>query len=310
MVALNWQTYDLGMQMNDAMFASGSDRSGYVLKHNELRSSFASAEPGSSIPSAFMIQRKFIRFSVKIISAQQLPRPIQMSPEEILDPYVDIEMFSAEDKGKGLAAGEGGKDASARTGMSGIGAPHRRRGRVVQANGFNPIFDESFTLSLDTKYPDLVFVRWTVWNANSADTDPLATFTAKLSTLEEGYRHLPLFDHNGDQFLFATLFCHIKKEEPIAIEAEQPAAEKVGRFRSISQAVLKRTMSVEKRATRDPDRPNSNKVEQQGSRILGTRNANGLERKSSSNGAGPHLNGVDITPFKNRPDNSSTTNSD
>ncbi|KAG7009833.1 1-phosphatidylinositol 4,5-bisphosphate phosphodiesterase 1 [Physcia stellaris] len=32
MVALNWQTYDLPMQMNDAMFASGQDQYGYVLK--------------------------------------------------------------------------------------------------------------------------------------------------------------------------------------------------------------------------------------------------------------------------------------
>ena len=316
MVALNWQTYDLGMQMNDAMFASGSDRSGYVLKPDELRSSLASAEPKPTVPGASKIQRKFIHFSVDVISAQQLPRPIRMSPDEILDPYVEIEMFSAEDKGKGLAAGEGGQDASARNGLSGIGSPHRRRTRVVQANGFNPIFQELFKLSLDTKYPDLVFVRWTVWNspdgqknANSANAVPLATFTAKLSTLEEGYRHLPLFDHNGDQFLFATLFCKIKKEEPITIEAEEPAAGKPGRFRSISQAMLKRTLSVEKRTPRDPDRRNGEKVEKKGSRIFGTRNTNGVERKSSTNGNGPHLNGAD-TPFKNRPDNSSTTNSD
>lgn len=316
MVALNWQTYDLGMQMNDAMFASGSDRSGYVLKPNELRSSSASAEPKPTVPGACKIQRKFVHFSVEIISAQQLPRPIRMSPDEILDPYVEIETFSAEDKGKGLAAGEGGQDASASNGVSGIGLPHRRRTLVVQANGFNPIFQEPFKLSLDTKYPDLVFVRWTVWNspdgqknANSANADPLATFTAKLSTLEEGYRHLPLFDHNGDQFLFATLFCKIKKEETFTIEAEEPAAEKPSRFRSISQAMLKRTLSVEKRTPRDPDRRNGDKVEKKGSRIFGTRNTNGVERKPSTNGTGSHLNGAD-TPFKNRPDNSSTTNSD
>ena len=40
MVALNWQTYDLPMQLNDAMFAAGADRLGYVLKPGELRESF------------------------------------------------------------------------------------------------------------------------------------------------------------------------------------------------------------------------------------------------------------------------------
>lgn len=316
MVALNWQTYDLGMQMNDAMFASGSDQCGYVLKPFELRSSMASPEalleplpPGPS-----RIQRKFIKFSVDMISAQQLPRPLRMNADSILDPYVEIEMFSAEDKGKGVAAGEGGQDASARNGMSGIGLPHRRRTCVVQANGFDPVFDETFKLSLDTQYPDLVFVRWTVWNSpdgrsynNNPNVDPLATFTAKLSSLEEGYRHLPLFDHNGDQFLFATLFCKIKKEEPITIEAEEPMTEKIGRFRSISQAVLKRTLSVEKKTPRDSNRRNGSEVEKKGSRVFESRTTNGIERKSSatstSNG---YVNGTE-TPFKNRPDSKSTT---
>lgn len=320
MVALNWQTYDLGMQMNDAMFASGSDRSGYVLKPDELRSISTSAETTPPLLGTSKIQRKFIRFSVDLISAQQLPRPIRMSPEDILDPYVEIEMFSAEDKGKGLAAGEGGQDASARDGMSGIGSPHRRRSRVVQANGFNPLFDETFKLSLATKYPDLVFVRWTVWNSpdgrnytNSANADPLAIFTAKLSTLEEGYRHLPLFDHNGDQFLFATLFCKIKKEEPITIEAEEPAAEKAGMFRSIGQAVLRRTLSVEKRSSREPDKKNGNKIEKKGSRIFETRNSPGVERKVVTNGTsmtcGAYPNG-DNDPLPNRPDTKSTSNGD
>lgn len=318
MVALNWQTYDLGMQMNDAMFASGTDQCGYVLKPNELRSSLASSvtslDPTS--PGPAKIQRKFIRFSVDMISAQQLPRPLRMNADEILDPYIEIEMFSAEDKGKGLAAGEGGQDASARNGMSGIGSPHRRRSRVVQANGYNPIFDDAFKLSLDTKYPDLVFVRWTVWNSpdgrsynNNPNVDPLATFTVKLNALEEGYRHLPLFDHNGDQFLFATLFCKIKKEDPITIEAEEPVAEKVGRFRSFSQAMLKRTLSIEKKGLRDTDRRNGSKIEKKGSRVFESRNANGIERKSSASGTGSgHCNGAE-TPFSSRPDSRSTTNS-
>ena len=312
MVALNWQTYDLPMQMNDAMFASGQDQLGYVLKPRELRQSSVLEEsvlepvmPGISKP-----QRKFIKFSVKIISAQQLPRPLRMGADEILDPYIEIEMFSAEDKGKGLAAGEGGQDASPRNGMSGIGAPHRRRTRVVQANGFNPVFDEDFKLSLDTKYPELVFVRWAVWNSSdgngynhNANMDPLATFTAKLSTLQEGYRHLPLFDHNGDQFLFSTLFCKIKKEEPVTIQGEEPTAEKTGRLRSLSQAVLKRTTSVDKTKS-------CGRVERKSSRVFESKNTNGVERKNSANGTpSTHVNGA-ATPFRNRPDPQSSTNSD
>ena len=264
MMALNWQTYDLPMQMNEAMFASGSDKLGYVLKPGELRESLSIQEEISepSIHGLGRIQKKLIRFSVDIISAQQLPRPRGVTPYAALDPYVEIEMFSAEDKGKGVASGEGGSDASARNGMSGIGSPHRRRTHVVQANGFNPVFNDGFKLSLETKYPSLVFVRWTVWNSSDGrnfntnpNAVPLATFTAKLSSLEQGYRHLRLYDHNGDQFNCATLFCKIKKEEPVTIEREDPVPEKGGRFKTkFQKAVFARTKSVEKRNGRQTER--------------------------------------------------------
>ena len=263
MVALNWQTYDLGMQINEAMFACGSDRLGYVLKPQELRPADPLQEPTRESASLGVgkIHRKLVKFSVDIISAQQLPQPRGTRPGETLDPYIEIEMFSADDKAKGVASGKGGQDASARNGMSGIGSPHRRRTHVVPSNGYNPVFDESFNLSLETKYPDLVFVRWSVWDSqdghnynNNANSEPLATFVAKLSSLEQGYRHLPLHDCNGDLFVFATLFCKVKKEEPIIIEKEDPVAEKVGRFGKIGHfghSVFKRTLSVEKKPSKD-----------------------------------------------------------
>ncbi|KAK4696680.1 hypothetical protein P7C71_g1285, partial [Lecanoromycetidae sp. Uapishka_2] len=258
MMALNWQTYDLPMQLNEAMFASGSDKLGYVLKPRELRESLSMQEEITepSILGLGKMHKQRISFSVEVISAQQLPRPRGIAPDATLDPYVEIELFSAEDKSKGIASGEGGRDASARNGMVGVGSPLRKQTHIVQANGFNPIFNEKFTLCLDTKYPSLVFVRWTVWNSpdgrtytRNQDASPLATFTAKLSSLEQGYRHLRLYDHNGDQFNCAALFCKIKKQEPVTIEREDPIPEKTnkslkGRF---NNSAFKRTLSVENR---------------------------------------------------------------
>ena len=256
MVALNWQTYDLGMQMNDAMFAAGSDRTGYVLKPKELRDSISSK---TSALGSFQNkpEKKLVKFSVEMISAQQLPRLKGVGVDESLDPYIEIEMFSAEDKAEGVATGEGGLDASARNGLSGIGSPHRRRTVIVQSNGYNPIFNDKFKLSLETKYPSLVFVRWTVWDSADGRTygnsnAPLAVFTAKLSSLQQGYRHLPLFDHNGEQFLFSTLFCRIRKEEPVSIQTpENLRLEKVGRFKQFGQSVFKRTLSVERKHSKE-----------------------------------------------------------
>ena len=267
MVALNWQTYDLPLQMNEAMFASGSDKLGYVLKPRELRESLSIEEEINepSIHGLAKVQKKLIRFSVDIISAQQLPRPRGVAPEATLDPYIEIEMFCAEDKSKGIASGEGGQDASARNGISGIGSPHRRRTRIIQANGFNPNFNDEFKLQLETKYPSLVFVRWTVWNSpdgrnyiTNPNAEPLATFTAKLSSLEEGYRHLRLYDHNGDQFNCAALFCKIKKEEPVTIVKEDPVPEKSRSFmRGFNKNAFKRTTSVGKRNGKTDERKTS-----------------------------------------------------
>ena len=294
MVALNWQTYDLPMQLNEAMFAAGVDRLGYVLKPRELRepSSMKEEESEPSIHGLGKLQKKLIRFSVNIVSGQQLPRPRGLASDETIDPYVEIELFSAEDKAKGVVSGTGGTNASHRNGMSGIGFPHRRRTDMVRANGFNPIFNDDFRLSLETKYPSLVFVRWTVWdsqdgrNYNGPNADPLATFTAKLSSLEQGYRHIPLYDHNGEQFMFATLFCKIKKEEPLTIEREDPMPEKNGsRLRSFN-SVFKRTLSVEKRNT-GKSLDNRNNHSSESART-------GDSSKSFSNGKSPKTNGSSV----------------
>lgn len=259
MVALNWQTYDLGMQMNDAMFAGGTDRTGYVLKPKELLKATKSSDLTSELasPGPQRVQKQLIRFSVNMISAQQLPLPRGSTFDDSLDPYVEIEIFCAEDKGRGYATGEGGQDASARNGMSGVGAIHRRRTDVVPSNGYNPVFDAKFKFFLETRYPDLVFIRWTVWDSpdgrnynHNTNYEPLASFTAKLSSLQQGYRHLPLYDHNGDQFLFSTLFCRFVKEEPVTVERDELVNEKPGRFKQLGQAVFKRTLSVEKRASK------------------------------------------------------------
>lgn len=247
MAALNWQTYDLGMQLNQAMFAAGTDRTGYVLKPESLRIS-------SMFDEEKKMERKLVRFEVDVISAQQLPRPRSIGPDDDLNPYVEIEMFSADDRGQSLVVGEGGMNASGRNGMSGIGFPHRRRTKIEQSNGYSPIFNDRFKLSLETNHPDLVFVRWTVSSSLDGrnvgnNSVQLATFTAKLSSLSQGYRYIPLHDGSGDQYLFSTLFCRITKQEPVLVQPlnlEELKVEPRGILRQIGQTVFKRGTSSER----------------------------------------------------------------
>jgi phosphatidylinositol phospholipase C delta len=223
MVALNWQTFDLGQQLNQAMFAGGDDRTGYVLKPSALRR--ASQTP---VPGLRKAPKKEVKFTVQIISAQQLPRPRGLGQEANINPYVEFEMYCAEDMGAN-ATGIGGQDASAPNGHSGIGNPLRKRTRIVEGNGYNPEFGNEIEMKVTTRFPSLVFVRWTVWNSLDARTTnhaPLATFTAKLNSIQQGFRHLPLFDSNGEQYLFSTLFCKIKKQD--VIDAPPEALHRAG----------------------------------------------------------------------------------
>ncbi|KAK3940722.1 hypothetical protein QBC46DRAFT_363871 [Diplogelasinospora grovesii] len=204
MAALNWQTFDLGMQLNQAMFDSGTDQSGYVLKPLEGRQ--IQLMPNLSDDKWLGKRpRKNVSFRIDVISAQQLMRPWSLAEKRTLDPYVEVEVFLADDKRNEIEAVSNAPPRDTQL---------KYRTKIVRENGFNPEFDESFTFNFTTKYPDLIFVRWSVKLADKGYNDkapPMATFTAKLSSLKQGYRPIPLLDHNGDNYLFSTLFCHIRK---------------------------------------------------------------------------------------------------
>lgn len=200
MAALNWQTFDLGMQINQAMFECGTDQSGYVLKSKGLRE--IQMIPNGPGEWATKRERKNVRLSIEVISAQQLMRPFNLEGRRTLDPYVEVELFLPDDKQhKGESAGGQKENAL------------KLHTKIVRGNGFNPSFGDKLEFpNVQTKYPDLVFVRWTVKLADKNVSDKaqvLGRFTAKLEHLKKGYRTLPLLDHNGDRYLFSTLFCRI-----------------------------------------------------------------------------------------------------
>ena len=209
MVATNWQTYDLGTEINDAMFASGHDRLGYVLKPKEIRLAREDASEGVGEP-----MKKFVRFSVVILSARHLhPLP----GTSTINPYLEVEIFSADNPAQGLATATGADDASAKPGTSGIGKPTRLRTNIKQGNGWNPVFNKQIEVGLETEYPSLVFVRFTAWNSPdgrkpSDQREPLAAHTAKLSSLRQGFRVLHLRDKHGDHTL-SHLLIEVRKED-------------------------------------------------------------------------------------------------
>jgi phosphatidylinositol phospholipase C, delta len=259
MVALNWQTFDPCMQMNQAMFAAGNDRYGYVLKPEYLRQRLPRSSMPSDLAQGPKLPKHLVKFSVEMISAQQLPRLRTMPSDSSINPFVEIQMFIAEDRARGIASGSGGTHSSSRNGYSGIGSPYARRTKVIHDNGYNPIFSDCFELSLETRHPDLVFVRWIVWHSPSGKTTAsnsrqLAVFTAKLSSLQQGYRHLPLYNGNGEEFIFSSLFCRIQKEESMILPTEEihnGRSERAGIMKTVT--ALRRTLSSDRENLRRTD---------------------------------------------------------
>lgn len=87
LVAVNWQTLDIGFEMNQAMFARNA-RCGYVLKPEALRVK----ESVKGAP-----RRKIeVQLSVKVVSAQQLPRfrdasrDKELDNDDVIDPFVSL----------------------------------------------------------------------------------------------------------------------------------------------------------------------------------------------------------------------------
>lgn len=203
MAALNWQTFDLGMQLNRAMFEGGTDSTGYVLKPSELREIQHMRDDvwGKR-------ERKTVSFSIDVISAQQLIRPSGMSSSKAVHPYVEVEVFHPNDKRY--------KNETDSLLATDSDTPLIHRTQIVPENGFNPLFNRRFTFKVTTKYPDLVFVKWSVKLSSDGesynDRPPMATFTAKLANLKQGFRTLPLLNRIGEEYVFSTLFCYIKKD--------------------------------------------------------------------------------------------------
>lgn len=193
LVALNWQTCDLGYVINYAMFQRNG-RSGYVLKPHALRSH----------DKSLLLKRTRHYLDITVISAQQLPLPKDANGREIidksaLDPYVEVSLHLP----------DWGLYSSPPTSASPFQVSYRTSG--VKNNGFNPVWEEALSLPFEVvgDMRELVFVRFAVRQDGDDEREPLAVHCVSLACLREGFRHLPLHDAQASQYLFSTLFVDI-----------------------------------------------------------------------------------------------------
>ncbi|KAH9904650.1 hypothetical protein F4778DRAFT_37044 [Xylariomycetidae sp. FL2044] len=239
MAALNWQTFDLGMQLQRAMFDGYTDSSGYVLKPETMRE-IRLWRDGLPEEAKGKLERREVSFTIEVISAQQLMRPAGLAPQKTMDPFVEVEVFHANDKRD--------KHDSMAGALILSDTPLKNTTRVVKSNGFSPIFDHRYHFNVTTKHPELVFIKFTVKLAMDGESASsrnliLGTYTAKLGNLKQGYRTLPLVDSNGDQYLFSTLFCRLKVNPANRVYVPYPETngETGGKLKHIGRNVFNRS---------------------------------------------------------------------
>jgi phosphatidylinositol phospholipase C delta len=238
MAALNWQTCDLGMQVNRAMFEGGTDSSGYVLKPEALRD--IRVLPYNTDIAEGKKVRSVVSFSIDVLSAQQLMRPANLSANKSMNPYVEVQILGGRNPGK--------KDEDAEL-ADDLDSLYKGQTEVVRENGFNPMFNDGhFKFKVITKHPELLFVKWTVKlspngeNYNHKDQTGVASWVAKLCNLKQGYRSIPLANDEGIPYLFSSLFCKIQMD-PIEEKAFPSAARRVpesGKLKSFGDKVFGR----------------------------------------------------------------------
>ncbi|XP_061446454.1 1-phosphatidylinositol 4,5-bisphosphate phosphodiesterase delta-3 isoform X1 [Rhineura floridana] len=181
LVTLNFQTPGVEMDLNDGRFLVNGC-CGYVLKPAFLRNSQSTFDPEA--PSRRTGQRP-VALTIKVITAQQLPKLNKEKKSSIVDPFVRIEIY---------------------------GVPVdccKKQTEYLLNNGFNPRWNE--TLTFQVRVPELALVRFVVEDYDTTSSnDFVGQFTLPLPSLKEGYRHIHLLSRDGTSLSPATLFVHIK----------------------------------------------------------------------------------------------------
>ncbi|XP_045868355.1 1-phosphatidylinositol 4,5-bisphosphate phosphodiesterase eta-2 isoform X4 [Meles meles] len=175
MVALNYQSEGRMLQLNRAKFGANGN-CGYVLKPECMCQGVFN--PNSEDPLPGQLRKQLV---LRVISGQQLPKPrasVLGDRGEIIDPFVEVEV---------------------------IGLPvdcNKEQTRVVDDNGFNPMWEE--TLVFTVHMPEVALVRFLVWDHDPIGRDFIGQRTLAFSSMMPGYRHVYL-----EGMEEASIFVHV-----------------------------------------------------------------------------------------------------
>uniref|UniRef100_A0A8C1U9H3 1-phosphatidylinositol 4,5-bisphosphate phosphodiesterase n=1 Tax=Cyprinus carpio TaxID=7962 RepID=A0A8C1U9H3_CYPCA len=173
MVSLNFQTPDLGMQLNQGKFEYNG-ACGYLLKPDFMRRSDRMFDPFSETPVDGVIAATC---SVQVFSGQFLS-------DKKIGTYVEVDMY-------GLPTDTIRKEF---------------RTRMVMNNGLNPYYNEEPFVFRKVILPDLAVLRIAVYDDNNK---LIGQRILPLDGLQAGYRHISLRNEGNKPLSLPTVFCNI-----------------------------------------------------------------------------------------------------
>ncbi|KAL6720669.1 hypothetical protein ACLMJK_002594 [Lecanora helva] len=188
MVALNWQRWDEGMMLNEAMFTGSK---GYVLKPEGYRSKGdrTHVSAPSSQSQADSSTHKTLSLSIEILAAQDIPLPLDDSKLEGFHPYVKCELHvekPSERTGAPIEGGGKSKDGEFKW------KSRTMKGTDVDFGGERVEFHDIAGVD-----EGLSFLRFKIQDDKIGKDDLAAWACFRLDRLRSGLRFVHLLDAAG-----------------------------------------------------------------------------------------------------------------
>jgi hypothetical protein len=187
MVALNFQTNDTPLLLNDGLFRQNG-YCGYVLK------------PPSVLGHHAVQRSEPVTVKIRVLSGCCLPKPDGVKKGEHIDPYVKITVHDVQRKV--------GKD-SLKTNWYATDS--------VTDNGFCPNWDEGEYHQFQVHSPDVAMIQFSLMEADVGIDQKISDCVIPLICLRQGYRSVAMHDKHGTRsgiFGFATVLVDIQFDLP------------------------------------------------------------------------------------------------
>ncbi len=183
MIALNYQTDDMAMIINDGRFRENGG-CGYVLKTL------------NNYPSMMDLR-------INVLAGSCLPKPFGDPSGEVTSPYVIIRLHDVVETTQQSEEWLKLKE---------------RKTHTVQDNGFCPQWTDAKEFSFKVESPGVAMLQFTIVHSGEGFIDDTMCRTAiPVSCLRQGLRSVQFYDHNSQRgsFAFARLLVDVKIEEHV-----------------------------------------------------------------------------------------------